>query len=140
MRPPPTLLRRAVLDPVWLPLATATAVLLLTTAAVAAVAAPLTRRRRLLREAAALEAEAVSIRRGILLAYMRANSLIAQAEVALQPALIGEIGSLRTAQEAAYPLYMSAQRIAADAKADEVRAAELERQAQALREEAARRV
>ncbi len=49
MRPPPTLLRRAVLDPVWLPLATATAVLLLTTAAVAAVAAPLTRRRRLLR-------------------------------------------------------------------------------------------
>ncbi|HUC22521.1 MAG TPA: 1-acyl-sn-glycerol-3-phosphate acyltransferase [Streptosporangiaceae bacterium] len=49
MRPPPTALRRTAIDPVWLVLGIAAALLLLATAAMAALAAPLTRRRRLLR-------------------------------------------------------------------------------------------
>lgn len=49
MRPPPTLVRRAMIDPIWPPLATALAVLCLLVATVSAVAAPLTPRRRLLR-------------------------------------------------------------------------------------------
>jgi len=49
VRPPPTALRRTAIDPVWLPLGIAAALLLLATAAVAGLAAPLTRRRRLLR-------------------------------------------------------------------------------------------
>ena len=49
MRPPPTLVRRAVIDPAWPPVAAALAVAFLLVAAVSAVVAPLTRRRRLLR-------------------------------------------------------------------------------------------
>ena len=49
MKPPPTAFRRTAIDPVWLPLGIAAAVLLLATAAVAGLVAPLTRRRRLLR-------------------------------------------------------------------------------------------
>ena len=49
MRAPPTALRRTVIDPVWLPLGVATALVLLAAAALAGLAAPLTRRRRLLR-------------------------------------------------------------------------------------------
>jgi 1-acyl-sn-glycerol-3-phosphate acyltransferase len=49
MRPPPTVIRRAVLDPVWPSIAAAMALVLLLVAAVSALAAPLTRRRRLLR-------------------------------------------------------------------------------------------
>ena len=49
MRPPPAALRRTAIDPVWLLLGIAAALLLLATAAVAGLAAPLTRRRRLLR-------------------------------------------------------------------------------------------
>jgi 1-acyl-sn-glycerol-3-phosphate acyltransferase len=49
VRPPPRALRRTAIDPVWLLLGMAAALLLLATAAVAGLAAPLTRRRRLLR-------------------------------------------------------------------------------------------
>jgi hypothetical protein len=49
VRPPPRALRRTAIDPVWLLLGVAAAVLLLATAAVAGLAAPLTRRRRLMR-------------------------------------------------------------------------------------------
>ncbi len=49
MRPPPTVVRRAVIDPVWPPVAAAVALVLLLVAAVSALAAPLTSRRRLLR-------------------------------------------------------------------------------------------
>jgi 1-acyl-sn-glycerol-3-phosphate acyltransferase len=49
VRPPPRVIRRALIDPVWPPVAGAAAVVLLLVAAVSAVAAPLTRRRRLLR-------------------------------------------------------------------------------------------
>jgi len=49
VRPPPTVIRRTVIDPAWLPLGIAASLLLLATAALAALAAPLTRRRRLLR-------------------------------------------------------------------------------------------
>ncbi|MGB6457236.1 MAG: 1-acyl-sn-glycerol-3-phosphate acyltransferase [Streptosporangiaceae bacterium] len=49
MRPPPTIIRRAVIDPVWPPIAVAMALVLLLVAAVSMLAAPLTRRRRLLR-------------------------------------------------------------------------------------------
>jgi len=49
VKPPPTAFRRTAIDPVWLPLGIAAAVLLLATAAVAGLVAPLTRRRRLLR-------------------------------------------------------------------------------------------
>jgi 1-acyl-sn-glycerol-3-phosphate acyltransferase len=49
VRPPPTAIRRAVIDPVWPGIATVVALLLLAVAAVSALAAPLTRRRRLLR-------------------------------------------------------------------------------------------
>jgi 1-acyl-sn-glycerol-3-phosphate acyltransferase len=49
MRPPPTIIRRAVIDPLWPALAAATALVLLLVASVSALAAPLTRRRRLLR-------------------------------------------------------------------------------------------
>jgi 1-acyl-sn-glycerol-3-phosphate acyltransferase len=46
MRPPPVLVRRAVIGPIWLPLGTALAVLFLAAAAIASLAAPLSRRRR----------------------------------------------------------------------------------------------
>ena len=46
MRPPPVLVRRAVIGPVWLPLGTALALVFLAAAAIASVAAPLSRRRR----------------------------------------------------------------------------------------------
>jgi 1-acyl-sn-glycerol-3-phosphate acyltransferase len=46
---PPRLVRRIVIDPLWVPLAVAVSLLLLATAALAAIAAPLTRKRRLLR-------------------------------------------------------------------------------------------
>jgi 1-acyl-sn-glycerol-3-phosphate acyltransferase len=46
MRPPPVLLRRAVLDPIWIPLAVALALLMAAAAAVGTVAMPLSRRRR----------------------------------------------------------------------------------------------
>ena len=49
MRPPARVLRRTAIDPVWLLLGIAVAVLLVAMAAVAGLAAPLTRRRRLLR-------------------------------------------------------------------------------------------
>jgi 1-acyl-sn-glycerol-3-phosphate acyltransferase len=49
MRPPPTAIRRAVIDPVWPLLATGLALVFLLVAAISAVAAPLSRRRRLLR-------------------------------------------------------------------------------------------
>jgi len=49
VRPPARVLRRTAIDPVWLPLGIAVAVLLVAMAAVAALAAPLTRRRRLVR-------------------------------------------------------------------------------------------
>lgn len=49
MRPPPALVRRAVIDPIWPAIATALAVCFLLVAAAAAVVAPLTRRRRLVR-------------------------------------------------------------------------------------------
>lgn len=49
MRPPPTAIRRAVIDPVWPVIAACTALIFLLVAAVSALAAPLTRRRRLLR-------------------------------------------------------------------------------------------
>jgi 1-acyl-sn-glycerol-3-phosphate acyltransferase len=49
MRPPPTIIRRAVIDPAWPPVAAAMALVLLLVAGVSALAAPLTRRRRLLR-------------------------------------------------------------------------------------------
>ena len=49
MKPPPVLIRRTVIGPVWLPLGTVLALLFLAAAAVAALAAPFTRRRRLLR-------------------------------------------------------------------------------------------
>jgi 1-acyl-sn-glycerol-3-phosphate acyltransferase len=47
MRPPPALIRRAVLDPIWIPLAAGLAVVLTALAAVATLVAPLSRRRRL---------------------------------------------------------------------------------------------
>jgi 1-acyl-sn-glycerol-3-phosphate acyltransferase len=47
MRPPPAIIRRAVLDPIWIPLALGLAVLLSGVAAVATLVAPLSRRRRL---------------------------------------------------------------------------------------------
>ena len=49
MRPPPTAIRRAVIDPVWPAIAAVTALMFLLVAAVSALAAPFTRRRRLLR-------------------------------------------------------------------------------------------
>jgi 1-acyl-sn-glycerol-3-phosphate acyltransferase len=49
VRAPPTALRRTVIDPIWLPLGVATALVLLAAAALAGLAAPLTGRRRLLR-------------------------------------------------------------------------------------------
>jgi len=49
VRPPPTAVRRAVIDPAWPVIAAAGALALLLVAAVSALAAPLTRRRRLLR-------------------------------------------------------------------------------------------
>jgi 1-acyl-sn-glycerol-3-phosphate acyltransferase len=49
VRPPHVLVRRAVLDPLWLPVAATLALLFLLVAAAGAVAAPLTRRRRPLR-------------------------------------------------------------------------------------------
>ena len=49
MSPPPTVLRRTVIDPVWLPLGVAAALVLLAAAALAGLATLLTRRRRLLR-------------------------------------------------------------------------------------------
>jgi len=49
VRPPPTVVRRAVIDPLWLPVAAALTALLLLLAAASALVAPLTRRRRLLR-------------------------------------------------------------------------------------------
>jgi len=49
VRPPPAVIRRVVIDPVWPAIATVMALLFLLVAAVSAVAAPLTRRRRLLR-------------------------------------------------------------------------------------------
>lgn len=49
MRPPPTAIRRAVIDPVWPAIAAVMVLLFLLVAAVSALAAPLTRRRRLLR-------------------------------------------------------------------------------------------
>jgi 1-acyl-sn-glycerol-3-phosphate acyltransferase len=49
VKAPPTALRRTVIDPIWLPLGTAVALLLLAAAVLAGLAAPLTRRRRLLR-------------------------------------------------------------------------------------------
>jgi 1-acyl-sn-glycerol-3-phosphate acyltransferase len=47
MRPPPAMVRRAVLDPVWVPLALCLAMVLTAFAAISAAAAPLSRRRRL---------------------------------------------------------------------------------------------
>jgi 1-acyl-sn-glycerol-3-phosphate acyltransferase len=49
MRPPPTAVRRALIDPVWPAIAVVMALLFLLVAAVSALTAPLTRRRRLLR-------------------------------------------------------------------------------------------
>jgi 1-acyl-sn-glycerol-3-phosphate acyltransferase len=49
MRPPPAAVRRAVIDPIWLALGTALAVLFLAAGAIAALATPLSRRRRLSR-------------------------------------------------------------------------------------------
>ena len=49
MRPPPTAIRRAVIDPVWPAIAAAAALIFILVAAVSSLAAPLTRRRRLLR-------------------------------------------------------------------------------------------
>lgn len=49
MRPPPLLVRRVLIGPAWLPLATALMVVCTAAAALAAIAAPLTRRRRVLR-------------------------------------------------------------------------------------------
>jgi 1-acyl-sn-glycerol-3-phosphate acyltransferase len=49
VRPPPTAIRRAVIDPVWPAIAAVIALAFLLVATVSAVAAPLTRRRRLLR-------------------------------------------------------------------------------------------
>jgi 1-acyl-sn-glycerol-3-phosphate acyltransferase len=49
VRPPPTPIRRAVIDPVWPAIAAVAALMFLLVAAVSALAAPLTRRRRLLR-------------------------------------------------------------------------------------------
>jgi 1-acyl-sn-glycerol-3-phosphate acyltransferase len=49
MRPPPTLVRRAVLDPLWLPAAAVFMALLALVTVIAAAAWPLTRRRRVLR-------------------------------------------------------------------------------------------
>jgi len=49
VRPPPTVVRRTVIDPIWPAVAISVAVLFLLVAAVSAIAAPLTRRRRLLR-------------------------------------------------------------------------------------------
>jgi 1-acyl-sn-glycerol-3-phosphate acyltransferase len=49
VRAPPTAVRRTVIDPVWLPLGVAAALVLLATAALAGLAALLTSRRRLLR-------------------------------------------------------------------------------------------
>jgi len=49
MRPPPVLIRRAVIDPLWLPAAAVLMVLLAVVAALAGLAWPLTRRGRLLR-------------------------------------------------------------------------------------------
>lgn len=46
MRPPPALIRRAVLDPLWIPLAPALALLFLLAAVVSTVATPLGRRKR----------------------------------------------------------------------------------------------
>jgi len=46
MRPPPAWVRRAIIDPIWLMLGTALALLFLAAAAVASLAAPLSRRRR----------------------------------------------------------------------------------------------
>jgi 1-acyl-sn-glycerol-3-phosphate acyltransferase len=47
MRPPPAIVRRAVVDPVWVPLALILAILLAACAAATALVAPLSRRRRL---------------------------------------------------------------------------------------------
>jgi 1-acyl-sn-glycerol-3-phosphate acyltransferase len=47
MRPPPVVLRRTVLDPIWIPLAIGLAFLLLAVAAAVTIVAPLSRRRRL---------------------------------------------------------------------------------------------
>jgi 1-acyl-sn-glycerol-3-phosphate acyltransferase len=47
MRPPPAIIRRAVLDPIWIQLALGLAVLLSGVAAIATLVAPLSRRRRL---------------------------------------------------------------------------------------------
>jgi 1-acyl-sn-glycerol-3-phosphate acyltransferase len=49
MRPPPTAIRRALIDPVWPAIAAVLAVAFLVVAVVSAVVAPLTRRRRVLR-------------------------------------------------------------------------------------------
>jgi 1-acyl-sn-glycerol-3-phosphate acyltransferase len=46
VRPPPVVVRRAVIGPIWMPLGTALALLFLAAAAVASVTAPLSRRRR----------------------------------------------------------------------------------------------
>ncbi|MDP9116622.1 MAG: 1-acyl-sn-glycerol-3-phosphate acyltransferase [Actinomycetota bacterium] len=51
MKVPPRLVRRLVIDPLWVPLAIVLWLLLLATAIVAAVLAPLTRKRRILRAA-----------------------------------------------------------------------------------------
>ncbi len=47
MRPPPAIVRRAVLDPLWIPLAACLALLLLAASAAGTLVAPLSRRRRL---------------------------------------------------------------------------------------------
>jgi 1-acyl-sn-glycerol-3-phosphate acyltransferase len=49
MRPPPVLIRRAIVDPLWIPVAAVFMVLLMLAAAIAGLAWPLTRRHRLLR-------------------------------------------------------------------------------------------
>lgn len=49
MRPPPTAIRRAVIDPLWPPIAAVMALVFLLVAAVSALAAPVTKRRRALR-------------------------------------------------------------------------------------------
>ena len=46
MRPPPVVVRRAVIDPIWLPLAITVALMLLLVAGAGVLVAPLTRRRR----------------------------------------------------------------------------------------------
>jgi 1-acyl-sn-glycerol-3-phosphate acyltransferase len=46
MRPPPAIIRRAVLDPIWVPLALSLAAVLTALSAIAALVAPLSRRRR----------------------------------------------------------------------------------------------